>query len=106
MENPLGLEYTDEYGREYWAWNCPLQMWATYKDEEDEKTPVTGWRILNYMPRKEACCSMDEEITPEEMPAYCRNAAKVLRNLADRFDMVADGKVTNIYYPDEQKDTP
>ena len=83
---------TDEWGSLYWAYNCPLQMWQRSKDT---------WRVLNYMPRKEDCDTMDEPVTREEMPQFCRNAAIRLRNLAKLFDAMAEGKIDYIYYPDK-----
>ena len=82
---------TDEWGGLYWAYNCPLQMWPG-----DD-----GWRVVNYMPRKETCDSLDDRVSREEMPQFCRNAAIRLRNLAMLFDAMADGKIDTIYYPDE-----
>ena len=101
MKNPFNLEFTDNYGSLYWSYNVPLQMWPTNEDPEDEESKIIGWRVLNYMPRKERCCDLDEIITPDEMPAYCKNAAKLLRNLADRFDKMANKEIDNIYYHDE-----
>lgn len=106
MEDPFKLELTNRFGSIYWAYNIPLQMWSKHEDPEDEKSKIIGWRVLNYMPRKEMCCNLDEIITPEEMPAYCRNAAKLLRNLADRFDKMSEGKINIIYYHDEFEGPP
>ncbi len=100
-DNPLGLEFTEELDSLYWAYNCPLQMWARHEDSGDENSPVIGWRVLNYMPRKETCRDLGENLVPNEMPTYCKNAATVLRNLASLFDAMADGKIEGIYYPDE-----
>ena len=83
---------TDEWDTGYWAFNCPLQMWGNAKD---------GWRVVNYMPRKERCSELDERVTVDEMPQFCRNASARLRNLASLFDAMADGKIDMIYYPDE-----
>ena len=86
---------TEQWNGLYWAYNCPLQMW---KDGE------RGWRVVNYMPRKETCDSIDERVTAEEMPQFCKNAAAVLRNLATLFELMADGKIDHIYYPDKDPD--
>lgn len=83
---------TDTWDETYWAFNCPLQMWGNAKE---------GWRVLNYMPRKEACKNLDEIVTLDEMPQFCRNSANILRNLAALFDTMADGKIDYIYYPDQ-----
>jgi hypothetical protein len=83
---------TEAWNELYWAYNVPLQMWG---DAE------TGWRVVNYMPRKESCLSLEERVTKEEMPQFCRNAAIRLRQLAVLFEAMADGKIDIIYYPDE-----
>jgi len=83
---------TNAWNELYWSYNCPLQMWGDAKG---------GWRVVNYEPRKERCVSLDVRVTAEEMPQFCRNAAIRLRNLADLFDAMADGKIDVIYYPDE-----
>lgn len=88
----LPITPTEEWNGLYWSYNCPLQMWGNARD---------GWRVLNYMPRKERCEYLEETLTAEEMPQFCRNAAVVLRNLADLFEAVADGTIDSIYYPDE-----
>jgi hypothetical protein len=38
------------------------------------------------------------------MPQFCKNAAAVLRNLATLFELMADGKIDHIYYPDKDPD--
>lgn len=101
MENPLNLEFTKIHDDIYWAYNVPLQMWSKHKNPDDKKSKIEGWRVLNYMPRRQKCKFMDKTITPEEMPKYCKNAAKLLRNLADRFDKMAKNEIDNIYYHDE-----
>lgn len=75
----------------YWAFNMPLQMW---KGDD-------GWRVLNYMPRKEYCQFLDERVPESELKPFCLKAASVLRNLADLFDALGDRKIDVIYYPDE-----
>jgi len=82
-----------KFGKWYWSYNCPLQMWHC-----DNNT----WRVINYMPRKERIATLDKHITREELPNFCEHAARTLRNLADLFDALADGRIDNIYYPDEK----
>lgn len=89
--NPFGLEYTEDFTGLFWAYNLPLQLFRESSDGSAD--------AVNYMARKEACC--DIEIPAAQVPAVCRNAARLLRNLADLFDAAADGRVTSIYYPDE-----
>jgi hypothetical protein len=76
----------------YWASNLPLQIWKS-----DDGT----WSIVNYMPRKECCASLDEHVSDADRPQFCRNTAAILRNLADLFDAVADGQLDHIYYPNK-----
>lgn len=85
------VEPTEEWNQLYWAFNMPLQMWADHDN----------WRVLNYMPRKQCCEFLEEEVTKEELPQYCRNAAARLRNLAELFEALGDGKIHTIYYPNE-----
>jgi len=87
------VQPTEQWNELYWAYNCPLQMWP---DDDG------SWRVVNYMPRKERCDSIDELVTREEMPQFCRNAAARLRNLAVLFDAMAEGKIDYIYYPDKE----
>ena len=53
------------------------------------------------MPRKERVATLDVWVTRKELPDFCRNTARILRNLADLFDALRDGKIDKIYYPDE-----
>lgn len=82
---------TEEWNALYWSYNCPLQMW---KDDN-------GWRVVNYMPRKEAIRDLDDRVTEEELPQFCKNAAARLRNLAALFEALGEGKIGYIYYPDQ-----
>lgn len=86
---------TKEWGELYWAYNMPLQMWG---DAEE------GWRVVNYMPRKEMCCGLDEPVTAEELPQFCQNASARLRNLALLFEALGRGEIGYIYYPDKTVD--
>jgi len=97
-----GLEYTNKYDHIYWAYNLPLQMMAVNKDRDDDDSEIIGWRILNYMARKERCVFLDELVSKEELPVICKNTAAVLRNLANQFEALAEGKIKYIYYPDNE----
>jgi hypothetical protein len=76
----------------YWACNLPLQIWRS-----DDGT----WSVVNYMPRKEHCVSLDEHVSDADRPQFCRNTAAILRNLAALFDAAAAGQLDHIYYPDK-----
>jgi len=103
-ENNLNLEFTENFNFIYWSYNCPLQMWPVYVNPEDEKSEIIGWRILNYMPRKERCSSLEEHIIkPDELKPYCDSAAKVLRNLVNLFEKLGNREIDLIYYPDSVK---
>ena len=98
-KNKLDLEFDkDEI---YWAYNLPLQMWPIREDPENEKSEIIEYNILNYMPRKSSCAMMENEIDLEHIPRYCRNTAKLLRNLANLFEALAEKKIDTIYYPDK-----
>jgi len=88
-----GIKETSEFDELYWSYNCPLQM----QHNADNDT----WSILNYMPRKERVIRIDERVTKEELPVFCKNAARILRNLAELFDALGEGKIDAIYYPDK-----
>lgn len=99
--NKKRLEFTEDYDELYWAYNLPLQLWPHHANPEDEESPIVGWRILNYMPRKERCTSLEELVTKDEIKPLCKNTAKILRNLANRFEMLARGEIDYIYYPNK-----
>ena len=92
----------------YWSYNLPLQLWPHHADPEDETSELIGYRILNYIPRKEKCVTidLDEDIlngqTDEE---FFIKAAEVLENLARLFRKAAVIPGTTIYYPDEEVTT-
>jgi hypothetical protein len=94
---------TENFPEKFWAYNLPLQICADmhqYDDEpEDEESKL--YRILNYMPRKDTVRYIEEVMTKEEMQAFCKNSAEILRNLAGLFDAFAEGKIDLIYYPDK-----
>lgn len=83
----------EKFGKLFWAYNCPLQMWRCDDD---------SWSVLDYMSRKERIATLNERVTRKELPNFCKNTAHILRNLADLFDALADGKIDTIYYPDEK----
>ena len=87
----LSINPTQQWNGLFWAYNLPLQMWRS-----DE-----GWRVLNNMPRKEGLIQLEDLVTEEELPQFCQNAATILRNLADLFELLGKGEINHIYYPDE-----
>lgn len=87
----LNLQPTEEWQDIFWGYNLPLQMWQS----------EGGHRPLVYMPRKEVVKSLEVVITPEELPKFCQNTAVILRNLADLFEALGEGKIKTIYYPDQ-----
>jgi hypothetical protein len=87
------LKPTEHFDKLYWSYNLPLQM--SHQDNGD-------WRILNYMPRKQSCASLDDEpITSEELKLVCTNTANILRNLANLFEALGRNEIDHIYYPDQ-----
>jgi len=87
----IEFEPTEEWDSLYWAYNCPLQMWPA----------DGGFSVVNYMPRKEMCRPLETVVSHKELPQFCVNASKTLRNLADLFDALGRGEINGIYYPDE-----
>jgi len=79
---------------DFWSLNLPLQMWPG-KD---------GFRVLNYMPRKERCSNLGEPVSASDLPAFCERTAKVLDNLAVLFRALGRGEIGYIYYPDQPID--
>ncbi len=92
---------TENFPEKFWAYNLPLQICADESDDEPEDEESKLYRILNYMPRKHEVCNIEEAMTKEEMQAFCKNSAEILRNLAGLFDAFAEGKIDLIYYPDK-----
>jgi len=92
----------------YWSYNLPLQVWPEHKDPHHEKSPVVDARILNYMPRKEAVCSLKlsellrDGQTREE---FFEAAAKRFENLARLMRMAAKDESVTVYYHDEGIDS-
>ena len=95
FDNMEGIIPTEEWNNIYWDFNLPLQMWPL---------PNGNWRVVNYMPRHQRCEEMEQEVTEAELPQFCKNAATVLRNLANLFDTLAEKKINVIYYPDQDVD--
>jgi hypothetical protein len=87
----------------YWSYNLPLQAWPRREDDEDENSPIVGYRILNYMPRKERCESLEiEELLGEQtQEEFFEAAADHLENLAKLFRNLAKKEIDTIYYPDK-----
>lgn len=92
-----GIQPTEEWQDIYWGMNMPLQMWGS----TNETTGEREYAVLNYMPRKERCQTLESRVTQEELPQFCKNAAVVLRNLASLFEALGEGKIRTIYYPDQ-----
>jgi hypothetical protein len=87
----------------YFIYNLPLQAWARHEDDEDESSPVTDWRILNYMPRKERCqnLNLSEVLDDLSKEQFCETAALVFENLARLWRALGKGEIDHVYYPDE-----
>jgi len=91
----LGRQVCGEWDALYWTYNCPLQMWPSGTESKQV------WRVVNYMPRKEAADEMETKVTETDLAAFCGNASKTLRNLADLFDALGRREIDTIYYPDK-----
>ena len=88
---------------EYWAYNLPLTAYPIHEDEDDDKSPVIGARVLNYMPRRGGVQEMDLEelIGDQTHEEFFETAALHLENLARLMREVAKDKTASVYYPDK-----
>lgn len=71
--------------------NLPVQAW---------KTDAGEIYFHYYMPRKGYEWVGERDTEPNPL-VTARNAARLLRNLADLFDAFAKGEIDHVYYPDE-----
>ena len=88
----------------YWSYNLPLQLWAEHgEDDEAEEGLVVGYRVLNYMPRRERCetLQLEELLGEQTREEFLEQTALTLENLARLFRKAKDDPALNIYYPDE-----
>lgn len=86
-------ETQEKFDNLFWSYNCPVQMFP----REDGT-----WDVTNYMPRKQRIVELGETVTKAELPSFCKNTARILRNLAELFDALAADKIDAIYYPAEK----
>lgn len=86
----------------YWSLNLPLQVWPKHEDPNDEESPVVGARVLNYMPRKERCESLDleEVIGDQTREEFFETAALHLENLARLMREAGKDPAMVVYYHD------
>lgn len=87
----------DNWDKHFWGMNVPVQFW---KRDDDPDYDEPTYNVVNYMPRKAACCDL-EPITQSELPAFCQNSAAVLRNLADLIEALGRGEIDHVYYADQ-----
>lgn len=86
-----------------WWFNLPLQIWNGGGDTDGDG--LCGYRILNYMPRKDSTVWLDEiEMNDDDLRSYCNTAAEILENLARLFREYPDAAPDDdgckaIYYP-------
>lgn len=85
----MKLEYNEAFDETFWEYNLPLQVYKA-----DDGTT----EILNYMPRSQRCDFITKELTTEQFNQMCSNTAKILRELANKFDNLKDKKIDHIYY--------
>jgi hypothetical protein len=86
----------------YFAFNLPLQVWPVHEDPFNEKSPVTGTRILNYMPRKEGCRELllEECLEGKTREEFFERTAQILENLAQQMRKAGKDPELVVYYPD------
>ncbi len=95
MKESNKLVSMENWSELYWTYNLPLQVFST--DDGCLK-------VLNYMPRKESLINLDSTVCPSDRKNFCDNTALILRNMANRFEMLGRGEVDSVYYPDEGMD--
>lgn len=100
-----------QLGDIYFRYNVPLQVWISYKKENDPKSGIDlkKSRMLNYMPRKE--CSMFESLSDvfdmsqniavKDIKDFMAVAGIILANLAAQFKKFKplDSDNNYVYYP-------
>lgn len=90
----------------YWTYNLPMQMFPIHQDEEDSKSPVIDYSIVNYMPRKASCATfnLSEVLEDQTHEEFCEAAAAHLEHLAKLFRQIGRKEIEHIYYPDNGMD--
>lgn len=97
----------------YWSYNLPLQISPNFETCEDDpdsyilddkgNKKISGYSVVNYMPRKASCCECDlDELlegtqTREEFLEY---AAQHLENLARLMRECIHKPEEYVYYAD------
>lgn len=97
----------------YWAYNVPLQIMPKFEMcEEDTDSyvlddkgnkKITGYNVVNYMPRKETCCDceLDELLDgTQSREEFLEYAAQHLENLARLMRECIHNPEMHIYYAD------
>lgn len=88
----------------YWEYNLPLQIWPTRDDDKETSPefPATQWRVLNYMPRRERCETIDlddETLGEQTREEFLETAAETLELLAKQMRAAAADPNLHVYYP-------
>ncbi len=99
---PLERLVMPQKNKLYWSYNLPLQVWARRKDQEDEKSEIVDYRLLNYMPRKESFCELmlSDVKNDQNHEEFFETAATMYDNLAKQCRAIARSEDDGIYYPD------
>jgi hypothetical protein len=99
ITNELAAQNRDK-NKITWEYNIPLQVWPIHKDPENETTPIIGWEILNYMPRKERVVrlNLEEVLGGQTREEYMNTAAIYYERMAEMFREAAKNKSRIIYY--------
>lgn len=89
----------------YWTYNIPLQVWPVRQEEENKDSPIVGYEVLNYAPRKSSCSTMNSSdfkdlLKEQNEEEFFNNAADKLEALAKKFRQMAKKEISHIYYPD------
>lgn len=96
----------------YWSYNVPLQISPNYEtssedsddyllDEQGNKK-ISGYSVVNYMPRKASCCEceLDELLGEQSREEFLEYAAQHLENLARLMRESIHDPENYVYYAD------
>lgn len=97
----------------YWAYNVPVQISPNFEISEEDNDSyvldengnkkITGFNVVNYMPRKATCCDCDLDELLEGQQSreeFLEYAAQHLENLARLLRESIHNPEMTVYYAD------
>lgn len=97
----------------YWAYNVPVQISPNFEISEEDNDSyvldengnkkITGFNVVNYMPRKATCCdcALDELLEGQQSrEEFLEYAAQHLENLARLLRESIHNPEMTVYYAD------